>query len=65
MYYYNDSEKWQKSCPDVFWGEIAPCEHIVQKVADSVMHICHTHSKIISSQKYTNELYYKTLDSNI
>ena len=34
MYSYNDSEKWQKSCPDVFWGEIAPCEHVVQIYED-------------------------------
>ena len=34
MYSNNNSEKWQKACPDVFWGEIAPCEHVVQICED-------------------------------
>jgi len=23
-------DKWQQASPEVFWGEIAPCEHIIQ-----------------------------------
>ena len=24
------ADKWQHANPDVFWGEIAPCEHVIQ-----------------------------------
>jgi hypothetical protein len=30
MEYRNIPDQWQKSKTDVFWGEIAPCDHVLQ-----------------------------------